>query len=360
MSFVSLQFSNFIATRPPSHKHDKSIVLWRYYIRPSPIRLLPRSKSSFPQAFTCCLGRSGLLVNTGSGGHAFLGYYLSRWLQEKGHQITLLNAGSAESLGDSYPFSDYPELEALGIKVAFSESIPQYLEENKIKADFLVDNYSKEVSTARSLVEFAKETGVTQYLYISSAGIYEESWQVPHLEDDPVKEDSSIRQVEKLLMSYSQHFWSTCFRPIYLIGTKSAKTTYTDYFFDRLIRREKVPLPYPGEQLVSLSHIMDLVTMIASAIGEPKAYQQILNATSGRFLSFYSLATLCAEICDCPLQVEYYNTKVTEDKAFPFRKHHFIADSRKAMALLNWSSTTDLKSNIKEMFSEYLSLRKGH
>jgi nucleoside-diphosphate-sugar epimerase len=302
---------------------------------------------------------SGIVLNTKSGGHAFVGYYLSRSLQKQGVKVTLWNEGFEEELQRSQPFSYYPELQSLGADILFSNSAIDTLKDRVKKCDWIVDNFSKSVETAKPLVELAMQVGVRQYLFISSAGIYKASSMIPHLEDDPINSHSPISQTEQFLLSQNS-FAATCFRPIYLIGLKSAKTSYTDYFFDRIVRGQKVPIPYPGEQLVSLSHVEDLVRMIILSIDNSKAFQQIFNATSGKFITFEALANLCSQVCSKPLHMFCYDADLSSDtfSLFPFRNRHFTADPRKAQQLLNWNSSTNLAENIAEMFAEYLSQQK--
>ncbi|GJQ13743.1 hypothetical protein GpartN1_g5534.t1 [Galdieria partita] len=306
--------------------------------------------------FSC----SGIILNTKSGGHAFVGYYLARsLLQQKQAQVTLWNEGFEEQLKSSQPFSQYSDLKTLGINTIFSNCATESLNGSVKKCDWIIDNFSRDVETAKPLVEFASRIGVRQYLFVSSAGIYNANEMTPHFEDDPVNPQAPIFQTEEFLLSQPS-FAVTCFRPIYLIGPRSAKTSYTDYFFDRIVRELKVPIPYPGDQLVSLSHVDDLVQMMILSIDKSDAFQQVFNATSGKFITFRALADLCSQICCKPLQAFYYDAKLARDSfsLFPFRNRHFIADPRKAERLLGWSSATNLVENISQMFSEYLSLQK--
>ena len=54
----------------------------------------------------------------------------------------------------------------------------------------------------------------------------------------------------------------TVFQPLYIYGPHTAKD-YMGYFLDRLMRNRPVPIPAPGIQLVSLSHVEDLASMMA-------------------------------------------------------------------------------------------------
>ncbi len=52
------------------------------------------------------------------------------------------------------------------------------------------------------------------------------------------------------------------FQPLYIYGPYSAKD-YMGYFLDRLLRNRPVPIPAPGIQLVSLTHVEDVASMMA-------------------------------------------------------------------------------------------------
>ncbi|EME29440.1 Chloroplast stem-loop binding protein of 41 kDa a, chloroplastic [Galdieria sulphuraria] len=355
----------FNVAKLPSH--SSIIIRKTHYFIPNPV-CRHQSKKNFSyavkrdsrKAHFFLLSCSGIILNTKSGGHAFVGYYLAHaLLQQKQVQVTLWNEGSEAQLRSSQPFSHYSELKTLGINTIFGQSATESLEGKVRKCDWIIDNFSKDVETTKPLVELASQIGVRHYLFVSSAGIYKASEMTPHFENDPVNSDAAISQTERFLLSQTS-FAVTCFRPIYLIGLKSAKTSYTDYFFDRIIRGLKVPIPYPGDQLVSLSHVDDLVQMIILSIDKSDAFQEIFNATSGKFITVRALAELCSQVCCKPLQTFYYDAGLASNSfsRFPFRNRHFIADPRKAEQLLGWSSHTNLEENIAQMFSEYLSLQK--
>lgn len=44
-----------------------------------------------------CDAAHALIVNTKSGGHAFIGYYLAKALRAQGHRVTILNDGNEVS-----------------------------------------------------------------------------------------------------------------------------------------------------------------------------------------------------------------------------------------------------------------------
>lgn len=66
----------------------------------------------------------------------------------------------------------------------------------------------------------------------------------------------------------------TFIRPQYIYGPKSSKR-YLDFFIGRAARKLPIPLPLSGQQLVSLSHIEDVCSLIGAAVGHPAATNQV-------------------------------------------------------------------------------------
>ena len=56
----------------------------------------------------------------------------------------------------------------------------------------------------------------------------------------------------------------TVFQPLYLYGPYNGKDAMP-YFLDRLMRGRPVPIPAPGNQITSLTHIEDLAALLAKA-----------------------------------------------------------------------------------------------
>jgi hypothetical protein len=149
---------------------------------------------------------------------------------------------------------------------------------------------------------------VAHYVFVASAGAYKANKMEPVLvEGDPRKESAGHVVVEKYLEEQVRmdafwvlphhmpflpciawtHAWHCCclhrdcdvkcqsarllawqglpytvFQPLYIYGPYSAKD-YMRFFLDRLMRNRPVPIPAPGIQLTSLSHVEDLATLLA-------------------------------------------------------------------------------------------------
>lgn len=224
--------------------------------------------------------------------------------------------------------------------------------------DVVLDNNGKDLDTVKPVADWAKSAGVKQFLYISSAGIYKPSDEVPHVEGDPVKGDASHVFVEKYIADLSFSSWAI-FRPQYMIGSGNNKDC-EEWFFDRIVRDRPVLLPGSGMQLTNISHVRDLSNMLFLAVGNPAAASgNIFNCVSDRAVTFDGLTKLCAQAAGKEAKIVHYDPKavgIDAKKAFPFRNMHFYAEPRAAKERLEWTSNTNLAEDLKERFKEYVSV----
>jgi len=228
---------------------------------------------------------SALIVNAPGGGHAAIGFHLAQQLKEKGHEVSIFNAGSEEKAGKKDPFASYSELESQGISISWGDPSDGKVGSNIDSAfgkkfDIIYENCAKSEEEIKPLVEYAKESGVSQFVYVSSCGAYKKSDEMPLVEGDPVSDKSGQIAVEKVLASSGLNY--SAFRPIYIVGPKSAKRDYLEFFFHRIVRDRPVPIAGSGDQMTSVTHVGDVASMLASAVGAEGAKNQIFNVVSPR------------------------------------------------------------------------------
>ncbi|XP_021805715.1 chloroplast stem-loop binding protein of 41 kDa a, chloroplastic [Prunus avium] len=299
-----------------------------------------------------------LIVNTNGGGHAVIGFYFAKELLGSGHQVTVLTVGEESSdKMKKPPFSRFSEIVSAGGKTVWGEpaEIGKILEGTAF--DVVLENNGKDLDTVRPVADWAKSSGVKQFLYISSAGIYKPTEEPPHVEGDVVKADASHVAVEKYI---AEIFGSwAIFRPQYMLGSGNNKDC-EEWFFDRILRDRPVPIPGSGLQLTNISHVRDLSSMLTLAVENPDAASSnIFNCVSDRAVTLDGLAKLCAQAAGRPVNIVHYDPKaagVDAKKAFPFRNMHFYAEPRAAKEVLGWKSTTNLAEDLKERFEEYLKI----
>ncbi|MGE5657650.1 MAG: NAD-dependent epimerase/dehydratase family protein [Actinomycetota bacterium] len=284
------------------------------------------------------------------GGTRFIGVYLTKLLVDRGHEVVLFNRGkkAAPITGIQQIHGDRTDAAQLKEKLS-SE-----------KFDAIFDNNGRELSDTQPLAEIFKGQ-VQHFVYMSSAGVYLKSDQLPHLEGDAT--DPKSRHLGKYeTETYLKEAglpW-TSIRPTYIYGPKN----YNDleaWFFDRIVRDRPIPIPGNGMHITQLGHCQDLAKAMAAVLGNETAIGQIYNVSGERYVTFDGLARACATAAGKSpdaIKLVHYDPKQFDfgkRKAFPMRVQHFFASVHKAMSELNWQPDFDLVSGLTDSFqNDYL------
>ncbi|MGV0024477.1 NAD-dependent epimerase/dehydratase family protein [Phormidesmis priestleyi] len=287
------------------------------------------------------------------GGTRFIGVYLTRILLEQGHKVTLFNRGNKP-------------VPAAVEQILGDRTNPTDLKEKLMGKDFdaIFDNNGRELSDTQPLAEIFQGR-VQHFVYMSSAGVYLKSDQMPHFESDPVDPKSRHKgkhDTETYLAAQKLPF--TSIRPTYIYGPQN----YNDleaWFFDRIVRDRPVPIPSHGQHFTQFGHVQDLAQAMANVLGNAQVIGQIYNVSGDRFVTFDGLARACAAAAGKDpnaLKIVHYDAKQFDfgkRKAFPMRTQHFFADIHKATQDLNWQPQFDLLSGLKDSFqNDYLASKR--
>ncbi|PON55279.1 NAD(P)-binding domain containing protein [Parasponia andersonii] len=299
-----------------------------------------------------------LIVNTNSGGHAVIGFYFAKELLGSGHEVTILTVGEEGSdKMKKPPFNRFSEIVSGGGQTVWGDPSKVGKVVGGAAFDVVLDNNGKDLDTVKPVGDWAKSSGVKQFLYISSAGIYKPTEEPPHVEGDVVKADASHVGVEKYIAEIFSS-WAI-FRPQYMIGSGNNKDC-EEWFFDRIVRDRPVPIPGSGMQLTNISHVRDLSSILTLAVEKPEAASgKIFNLVSDRAVTLDGIAKLCAQAAGRPVNLVHYDPKaigIDAKKAFPFRNMHFYAEPRAAKDIFGWQATTNLPEDLKERFDEYVKI----
>jgi UDP-glucose 4-epimerase len=284
------------------------------------------------------------------GGTRFIGVYLTKILVEQGHEVVLFNRGKKPAPVEGLQQIHGDRTDASQLKEKLSQE----------QFDAIFDNNGRELSDTQPLAEIFKDR-VKHFVYMSSAGVYLKTDQLPHREGDPVDPKSRHKgkhETEAFLAQLGLPW--TSIRPTYIYGPQN----YNDleaWFFDRIVRDRPVPIPGNGLHITQFGHCKDLATAMSKVLGNDAAVGQIYNVSGDRFVTFDGLARACAEaVGKSPDAIElvHYDPKKFDfgkRKAFPMRVQHFFADVHKAMSELNWQPEYDLLSGLKDSFqNDYL------
>jgi nucleoside-diphosphate-sugar epimerase len=279
------------------------------------------------------------------GGTRFIGVYLTKILVEQGQEVVLFNRGKKPAPVEGIQQIKGDRTDSSQLKDKLSGE----------KFDAIFDNNGRELSDTQPLAEIFKDR-VQHFVYMSSAGVYLKSDQMPHIEGDPVDPKSRHKgkhETESFLAELGLPW--TSIRPTYIYGPQN----YNDleaWFFDRIVRDRPIPIPGNGLHMTQFGHCQDLARAMASVLGNKTAIGQIYNVSGERFVTFDGLAKACAIAAGKSpdnLQIVHYDPKKFDfgkRKAFPLRSQHFFASINKAIAELNWHPEYDLVSGLKDSF----------
>ncbi|HBB31433.1 MAG TPA: 3-beta hydroxysteroid dehydrogenase [Cyanobacteria bacterium UBA8803] len=279
------------------------------------------------------------------GGTRFIGVYLTKILVEQGHEVVLFNRGNKPA-----PVADIQQIHGDRTDAA---QLKEKLASEEFDAIF--DNNGRELSDTQPLAELFKDR-VQHFVYMSSAGVYLKSDQMPHVEGDPVDPKSRHKgkhETETYLRAQNLPF--TAIRPTYIYGPQN----YNDleaWFFDRIVRDRPIPIPGNGMHITQFGHVKDLAYAMSLVLGNQEAVGQIYNVSGDRYVTFDGLARACAVAAGKSaddLKIVHYDPKQFDfgkRKAFPIRVQHFFADVHKAMTQLSWVPEYDLLGGLVDSF----------
>ncbi|MEQ9668390.1 NAD-dependent epimerase/dehydratase family protein [Coleofasciculus sp. G2-EDA-02] len=288
------------------------------------------------------------------GGTRFIGVYLTKILVEQGHEVVLFNRGNKPAPVEGVQQIHGDRKDATQLKEKLSGQA----------FDAIFDNNGRELSDTQPLVEIFKDK-VQHFVYMSSAGVYLQSDQMPHVEGDPVDPKSRHKgkhETEAYLEAQGIPF--TAIRPTYIYGPQN----YNDleaWFFDRIVRDRPILIPNSGLYITQLGHCKDLARAMSLVLGNQQAIGQVYNVSGDRYVTFDGLANACIVAggkSPDDFDLLHYNPKKFDfgkRKAFPLRTQHFFTDVHKAKTQLNWEPEYDLISGLNDSFqNDYLASQR--
>eukprot|EP00981_Chlorochromonas_danica_P014880 scaffold9343_cov189-Ochromonas_danica.AAC.5 len=334
------------------------------------------------------------IVQNGGGGHGALGYYLGQEVLAGGGRLTILQDKCDYS---QQPFSSYrndfqllpqqlqdtpppppPPPDTSSVVRVLSWSDVKTASREKLvslglgQIDYLVDNWSKKVEDAQTVLELARQLQVSQLVFISSAGMYQEGnyhpaghsqgqghYSMPLLrEEDVVHEENASRKVEQEVIASGLPY--TILRLQYLYGELSNKR-YLDYFWRFLEQGEDIVWPGSGDQLVALTHQRDVARCILQVLGHAGAVKEIFNCGTDRYVSYATLASMAKEAwkhCGKSTKMGQAGSNGSGSSSgkvddFPFRSTTFITSPHKVMARVGWRAHEDLWDGLLKEASSY-------
>lgn len=284
------------------------------------------------------------------GGTRFSGAYLWKELHDRGHSVAVYNRGKTAPspvTGES----DDAFRQRLGAATFLKgdRKDPQQLKEliDPAKYDFVYDMNAREEGDTRPLAELFVGSNLKQYVFMSSAGVYLKSDEMPHLESDPTDPKSRHKgklDSEACLKSLGLPWCS--FRPTYICGPLNYNPVER-YFFERLDLDRPICIPGHGQHLTGLGDVRDLAVAMANVVDcTDKTTGKVYNCQNTQAITFDGVAKAAAKVMGKPEpEIVHFEPKEFTfpegKKAFPMRPQHFFTGIHQAMEDLNWKPQYD-------------------
>lgn len=286
------------------------------------------------------------------GGTRFSGAYLWKELFTRGHSVTIYNRGKTPpkpvAREGAYEFQmRVGSAKYLKGDRQDPEQVRQMVD--PLQYDYVFDMNAREESDTRPWAElFAGRSNLRQYVFMSSAGVYLKSDEMPHVESDPVDPKSRHKgklDSENAFRSMAGFPWCS-FRPTYICGPLNYNPVER-YFLERIDCNRPICIPGHGQHLTGLGHVADLAVAMANVIDrEQITTGKVYNVQNVQAVTFDGVAKAAGKaVGKNNVEIVHYDPKsytFPENlKAFPMRPQHFYTGVHQAMVDLDWKPFFD-------------------
>ena len=223
------------------------------------------------------------------------------------------------------------------------------------KYDIVFDISGRELSQTKILIENINEN-FDRYVYVSSAGVYQDSQELPINEKDPIDKDSrhiGKYESEKWLIDNKIPF--TSFRPTYIYGPGNYNKI-ENWFFERIVTLKKVPIPFDGSLITQLGHVSDLTDAMIKCLSQIKTKNNIYNCSGEKGITIKGLVMICADVCNIDrndielLSFDYRKLDTKSRKSFPIRLNHYHTSISKIKEDLEWEPKYNIFNGLQNSF----------
>ena len=288
------------------------------------------------------------------GGTRFVGKALVARLLSRGHEIYIFSRGklpvpknATHLKGDRSNDEDLSQL-------------------TDHSFDLIVDSSGRKLEDTQRLLKFSGFPSF-RFIYISSAGVYENTELFPTSEDSLIDVGSrhiGKAKTESWLKAEGIPF--TSFRPTYIYGPGNYNPI-EKWFFDRITHNRTIPIPFDGQTITQLGHVSDLADAITKSIETETAINQIYNCSGTKAVTFKGLietAILATGKKVSDFNLRSFDPSKLDPKArklFPLRLTNFFTDTSKIQNDLSWKPKFSLLNGLIDSYeNDYLLVNNGN
>ena len=226
--------------------------------------------------------------------------------------------------------------------------------------DLIVDSSGRKLEDTQRLLKFSGFPSF-RFIYISSAGVYENTELFPTSEESRIDVGSrhiGKAKTESWLKAEGIPF--TSFRPTYIYGPGNYNPI-EKWFFDRITHGRPIPVPFDGQIITQLGHVSDLADAIAKSIETETAVNQVYNCSGTKAVTFRGLietAILATGKKISDFNLRSFDPSKLDPKArklFPLRLTNFFTDTSKIQKDLSWTPKFSLLNGLIDSYkNDYL------
>ncbi len=226
--------------------------------------------------------------------------------------------------------------------------------------DLIVDSSGRKLEDTQRLLKFSGLPSF-RFIYISSAGVYENTELFPTSEESRIDDGSRhIGKAKTETWLKAEGIPFTSFRPTYIYGPGNYNPI-EKWFFDRISHGRAIPVPFDGQTITQLGHVSDLADAISKSLETEIALNQIYNCSGTKAVTFKGLIETA--ILATGKKVKDFNLRSFDPskldpkarKLFPLRLANFFTDTYKIQKDLSWKPKFNLLNGLIDSYeNDYL------
>jgi UDP-glucose 4-epimerase len=259
-----------------------------------------------------------------TGGAGFIGSHVAEALLARGHDVTVLDdlsGGFAENVPGGARFVKGSVTDHAAVDRVFADGRFDYVYHLAAYAaeglsHFIKRfNYTNNVIGSVNLINASINTGVKGFVFASSIAVYGRTSNVPITEDTvPEPEDPygiAKYAVERELAATRTIFGLDymIFRPHNVYGPRQniadRYRNVVGIFMNQILQGQPMTIFGDGSQTRAFSYIDDVAPVMASAIDQPAAWNQVFNVGADQPWTLNVLAERVAEAMGVPARIAH-------------------------------------------------------
>lgn len=243
--------------------------------------------------------------------------------------------------------NNYPQLENVDVIIHLAAKAGV---RPSIQDPFLYQNVN--VGGTQTLLEFARQKQVRQFLFASSSSVYGLSPNAPWNENEqafPISPYACTKHAAEMLGHAYSHLYKIRFialRFFTVYGPAQRPDLAIYKFFDRILHNKPIPLFGNGESARDYTYIDDVVKAIISAIDYSGSNFEIINIGNNQTVTLNKLIRTIELVCESRATIQFHPEQAGD---VPLT----YADIGKAAVLLNYKPSTNLLSGLVNFYDWY-------